>query len=97
MFMPKISVIVPVYNAARYLRQCIESILAQTLDNIELILVDDGGMDASSKICDEYARKDERVSVVHQGNGGEMAARAAGVRSLHGNWLCFMSADVAIK
>jgi len=97
MFMPKISVVVPVYNAARYLRQCVESILAQTLDNIELILVDDGSTDASGKICDEYARKDERVSVGHQDNGGEMAARAAGVRSSHGNWLCFVDADDTIK
>ncbi len=68
--MPKISVIVPVYNVEKYLRRCIESILRQTFTDLELILVDDGSSDNSSVICDEYAKNDNRIVVVHQKNGG---------------------------
>ena len=64
----KVSVIIPVYNAEKYLHQCIDSVLSQSLDSLELIAVDDGSTDSSSKILDEYAAKDPRVSVIHQKN-----------------------------
>ena len=65
---PAISVIIPVYNAERYLRQCVDSMLSQTFKDFELLLIDDGSTDSSSIICDEYAAKDERVKVWHQKN-----------------------------
>lgn len=77
--MPKISVIVPVYNVEAYLRRCVDSILAQTFKDFELILVDDGSPDNCGAICDEYALKDDRVHVIHQENGGLSAARNAGI------------------
>lgn len=90
---PIISVVVPVYNAERYIGECIESILSQTFSDIECLLIDDGSKDSSGVICDEYALKDERVKVVHQKNGGEMAARAKGVRMSSGQYLYFVDAD----
>lgn len=90
---PIISVIVPVYNAEQYISKCIESILSQTFNNIECLLIDDGSKDSSGAICDEYALKDKRVRVVHQVNGGEMAARAMGVRISRGRYLYFVDAD----
>lgn len=90
---PLISIIVPVYNAERYIGKCIESILSQTFHNIECLLIDDGSKDSSGAICDKYALKDKRVRVVHQKNGGEMAARAAGVRISSGEYLYFVDAD----
>lgn len=77
--MPIISVIVPVYNVEPYLRQCVDSILAQTFTDFELILVDDGSPDNCGAICDEYAEKDRRIHVIHQANGGLSAARNAGL------------------
>lgn len=73
--MPEISVIVPVYNTERYIHRCLDSILTQTFENFELILVDDGSTDASGGICDEYALRDSRVQVFHQENSGQAAAR----------------------
>ena len=73
--MPTISAIIPVYNTAEYLNRCIDSILAQTYTDFELLLVDDGSTDSSGAICDEYAAKDSRVRVFHQGNQGQAAAR----------------------
>lgn len=90
---PIISVIVPVYNAEKFLRECINSILLQTFTEIECLLVDDGSKDSSGVICDEYALKDSRVKVIHQENGGEMAARAAGIRLSKGKYLYFVDAD----
>ena len=69
---PKISIIVPVYNAERYLHRCIDCILAQTFRDFELLLVDDGSKDISGEICDDYAQKDERVRVFHLRNGGQV-------------------------
>lgn len=91
--MPKISIIVPVYNTEQYLPQCIDSILAQTFTDFELILVNDGSTDNSSKICDEYAEKDSRIVVVHKENEGANAARRDGVKVANGEWITFVDSD----
>jgi glycosyltransferase EpsH len=90
---PAISVIVPVYNVAPYLSQCLDSVLAQTFENFELLLIDDGSTDASSAICDSYAARDDRVRVVHQPNGGLSAARNAGLRLALGEYITFLDGD----
>lgn len=91
--MPKISVIVPVYNAEKYLNECVDSILAQTLQDIEVILVDDGSTDNSPAICDEYAEKDSRVVVIHKENGRASSARNAGIRVATGDYIAFVDSD----
>ncbi|MCU6779087.1 glycosyltransferase family 2 protein [Phocaeicola fibrisolvens] len=91
--MPKISIVVPVYNAEKYLPSCVNSILAQTLNDIQIILVDDGSKDNSGKICDDYQKQDKRINVIHQKNSGVMKARAEGVRVANGEWVCFIDAD----
>ena len=91
--MPKLSVIVPVYNTEKYLRECIDSILAQTFTGFELILVDDGSADGSGAICDEYAGKDARVQVIHQPNAGVTNARKSGVRCAGGVYFAFVDSD----
>lgn len=95
--MPTISVIVPVYKVEPYLRRCVDSILAQTFADFELILVDDGSPDNCPAICDEYAAKDSRVRVIHQENGGLSAARNAGIDWAFANsdsqWLSFIDSD----
>ena len=91
--MPKLSVIVPVYNTEKYLRECIDSILTQTFTDYELIMVDDGSTDGSGVICDEYARKDERVRVIHQQNAGVTNARKSGVQSACGMYFSFIDSD----
>lgn len=91
--MSKISVIVPVYNAERYLTKCINSILAQTYDDFEVILVNDGSIDSSAEICDAFRCKDKRVKVIHQINSGEMAARASGVYEACGDYYYFVDSD----
>ena len=88
-----ISVIVPVYNVELYLCCCVDSILRQTYRNLEIILVDDGSTDQSGKICDEYARQDLRVTVVHQKNGGLSAARNTGIDRAKGEYLSFVDSD----
>lgn len=88
-----ISVIVPVYNVAEYLGECIDSILAQTYRDLELILVDDGSTDGSGGICDEYAAKDKRVRVIHRPNGGVSCARNTGLDSCTGELIGFVDAD----
>ena len=90
---PLVSVIVPVYNAERYLRYCIESILNQTYSTLEVILVDDGATDASSSMCDEYAAKDRRVIVIHQDNGGIAKAQNTGLDAAHGEYIAFCDND----
>lgn len=89
----KISVIVPVYNVANYLPKCIDSILAQTYENIEVILVDDGSTDNSGKICDEYAKKDNRIKVIHKENAGLSSARNKGIEVASGEYLAFIDSD----
>ena len=88
-----ISVIVPIYNVERYLEKCIDSILAQTYRNLEVILIDDGSKDDSGTICDAYAAADSRVKVIHQQNGGAAAAKNAGLRAATGEYLSFVDAD----
>lgn len=92
-----ISVIVPVYKVEKYLSRCVESILAQTYKNFELILVDDGSPDQSGAICDEYALKDKRVNVIHKKNGGVSDARNAGLELQKGEYLTFIDSDDWIR
>ncbi len=88
-----ISVIVPVYNRAQVLERCIQSILQQTYKKIELILVDDGSTDDSAAICDKYRTQDDRIVVIHQENQGVSAARNAGIRASHGQYVQFADSD----
>ena len=92
-----ISIIVPVYNASAYLQNCIDSILAQTYCNFELILVDDGSKDNSLEICESYKIKDSRIIVIHQENAGVSAARNAGLSLAKGNYFCFVDSDDSIE
>lgn len=91
--MPKISVIVPVYNAEKYLRECVSSILNQTFTDLEVILVDDGSTDTSPAICDEYSDKDPRVKTIHKPNGRAASARNAGMRAASGEYIAFVDSD----
>lgn len=90
---PKISIIVPVYKVEPYIRKCVDSILAQTLTDFELILVDDGSPDNCGEICDEYASKDSRVVVIHKENGGQATARNAGLDIAKGDYIGFVDSD----
>lgn len=92
-----VSVVVPIYNAEEYLPECIDSILAQTLENLELILVDDGSTDRSGKICDEYREKDPSVCVIHRENGGAAAARLTGTRAAKGEYVGFVDSDDVVS
>ncbi len=94
--MAKISVVVPVYKVEKYLDECVESILAQTFTDFELILVDDGSPDACPKMCDAWATKDARVSVIHQENKGLLQARNTGIRAAKGEWITFVDSDDCI-
>lgn len=91
--MCKISIIVPVYNVEKYLKKCIESILLQTLKDIEIILVDDGSTDDSGRICDEFANMDSRIKVLHKKNGGLSDARNVGINHAEGEYLGFIDSD----
>ena len=91
--MPKISVIVPIYNTEKYLPQCIDSILAQTFTDFELILINDGSTDNSGTICDEYASKDNRIIVIHEKNDGVSSARNKGIEIARGEWITFVDSD----
>lgn len=89
----KVTVIVPVYNVEKYLRQCLDSIVNQSYRNLEIILVDDGSPDNCGAICDEYAAKDSRIRVIHQENGGLSAARNAGLDIATGEYIAFVDSD----
>ncbi len=93
----QISVIIPVYNSEQYLHTCVESILNQTFRDFELILVNDGSTDASGSICDEFAKKDSRVIVLHKSNEGVSAARNDGIEVARGEYITFVDSDDAIK
>lgn len=91
--MPELSIIVPVYKTEKYLPKCIDSILAQTFTDFELILIDDGSPDRCGEICDEYAAKDDRIIVIHQKNQGVSAARNAGLDIAKGEYIGFVDSD----
>ena len=88
-----LTIIVPIYNVSSYLQQCIDSILNQTYKNLEIILVDDGSTDSSVEICDNYARIDSRIRVIHKKNGGLVSARKAGLECAHGEYAAFVDGD----
>ena len=90
---PKVSIIVPIYNVEQYLRRCIDSLLAQTYTNIEIVLVDDGSPDNCGDICDEYAQTDTRIKVIHKKNCGLSAARNSGIEAVSGEWVTFIDSD----
>lgn len=90
---PLISFIVPIYNVERYLQKCVDSILAQSYSNIEVVLVDDGSTDESVAICDSYANRDKRVQVIHKENGGASSARNEGLSFAHGSYIAFIDSD----
>ncbi len=90
---PYISIIVPIYNNEKYLERCVKSICGQTLRNIEVVLVDDGSVDGSGKICDELAGKDSRIKVIHKPNGGAGSARLAGTAIANAQWIGFVDSD----
>ncbi len=88
-----ISVIIPVYNIEKYIAKCVNSIIEQTYEDIEIILVDDGSRDASGKICDDLSKQDERIQVIHKKNGGQTSARNAGVQVAKGDYIFFVDGD----
>lgn len=89
----KLSFIVPVYGVEKYLRKCVDSLLCQDYDCYEIILVDDGGRDGCPAICDEYAAKYDKISVIHRENGGLSAARNSGIAAARGEYVCFVDSD----
>ena len=91
--MPKLSIVVPVYNVEEYLERCVLSILNQTFSDWEMILVDDGSKDSCPALCDSYAEKDDRIRVIHKENGGVSAARNAGMRVAKGDYLTVVDSD----
>lgn len=89
----KVSIIIPVYNVEKYLRECLDSVTGQTYKNLQIILVDDGSTDSSGDICDEYAREDARITVVHQDNQGAGAAKNTGLELVEGEYLSLIDSD----
>ena len=94
---PLISVIIPVYNVESYLGRCLDTVLAQTYQNIEIIIVDDGSTDFSRRICLEYASKDSRIVVIRQKNGGLSSARNTGINYAHGQFITFIDSDDTVQ
>ena len=90
---PLVSVIIPVYNVQDFLRECLNSVVHQSYSNLEILLIDDGSSDASGEICDEYARSDARVRVIHKSNGGQASARNAALEIARGEFLTFVDSD----
>lgn len=93
----KVSVIIPVYNVEKYLNRCVDSVINQTYKNLEIILVDDGSPDNCSRLCDEYAEKDDRVNVIHKENGWLSSARNAGMDIMTGDYVTFIDSDDYVK
>ncbi len=92
-FSPKVSIIIPVYNTEEYLKKCLDSVINQTLNDIEIILIDDGSTDNSGKICNEYAEKDKRIKVIHQENQGQGRVRNEGLKIAKGEYIGFVDSD----
>jgi glycosyltransferase involved in cell wall biosynthesis len=93
MHKPIVSVVIPVYKVEAYLARCVDSVLCQTLEDLQIILVDDGSPDGCPKICDAYAEQDSRIQVIHKENGGLASARNAGMAVANGKWLFFLDSD----
>ncbi|MBQ8719522.1 MAG: glycosyltransferase [Clostridia bacterium] len=89
----KITVIIPIYNVEKYLRRCILSVIGQTYENLEIFLIDDGSTDNSGTICDEYAQKDGRITVIHKENAGQAVARNIALDRASGDWIAFLDSD----
>lgn len=89
----RVSVIVPIYNTEQYIEQCLKSICSQTYRNLEILLINDGSTDGSGKICLDYAKKDDRITVINKKNGGNTSARKEGVTKATGEYLCFIDSD----
>lgn len=92
-----ISIIIPVYNVEKYLRECLDSVINQTYKKLQIIIVDDGSTDNSGKICDEYAERDDRITVIHQKNQGAGAAKNAGLKLIIGNYFALIDSDDYIE
>lgn len=90
---PLVSIIIPLYNVEQFLRCCLDSVVFQTYENLEIILMDDGSTDESGKICDEYANRDNRIKVFHQKNGGQALARNNALRYVHGDFIIYIDSD----
>jgi|UPI000783BDC1 glycosyltransferase involved in cell wall biosynthesis len=90
---PLISVIIPVYNTEKYLQECVDSVMKQTYQNLEILLIDDGSTDTSAEICDAYERFDQRITTLHKENGGLSDARNFGIKNANGDYLCFIDSD----
>lgn len=88
-----ISVIIPVYNQSKYLKRCLDSVLNQSFNQLEIILINDGSTDESPQLCDEFAKKDDRITVIHQNNGGVSNARNSGLKIARGEYVHFMDSD----
>ena len=95
--LPLVSVIVPVYRTEPYLTDCVSSLLAQTYSNLEILLVDDGSPDRSGELCDQFARKDARIRVIHKSNGGVSSARNAGLDAARGDFVSFVDSDDTLE
>ena len=92
-----VSIVVPVYNVKPFLKRCIDSLIKQTYNNIEIIIVDDGSTDGSGELCDEIKKKSQKIKVIHQENGGLSAARNTGMRYIKGKYIFFLDSDDYIK
>ena len=97
MKMPMVSIVLPVYKVEAYLDRCLRSVVEQTYSDFEAILVDDGSPDHCPEMCDEWAKKDERIRVVHKPNGGVSSARNAGIEAARGQYLCFVDSDDTVE
>lgn len=95
--MNKVSIILPIYNVEKYLEKCVNSVISQTYQNIEVILVDDGSKDSSGRICDELVESDNRIKVIHKKNGGLASARNAGYEMATGEYIMYIDSDDVIK
>ncbi len=94
---PLISIIIPVYNVEQYFDYCIQSVLSQDYTNLEIILIDDGSTDSSGQKCDEYAKQDQRIKVIHQKNGGLSSARNTGLKEMTGEYFSFIDSDDYVR
>lgn len=95
--MPKYSFVIPVYNCRQYLEECVDSVLKQTVSDLEILLIDDGSTDGSGELCDELAKRDERIRVFHKENGGAGSARNLGIEKSEGQYLLFIDGDDTIE